>query len=393
MQVILGTIPQFDQIADFSADVFSPLPRADQRRWAEIYLRGLLVAEGKKSIRQIANAVSICRADQSLQQFINQSPWDWEPVRALTARNVDTALNPTSWSIERIIIPKRGDRSVGVQRRFVPEFGRIVNSQLALGMFLSAGELSVPVDWRITLTNGWNQNSELRRAAYIPDSVTGKPEWLEVLSMVDEMTRCWKLAPVPVVGDLRHFTDAGQLVARLAGAGADFAFQIDGSVTILPADRAMTRLHGGGTGGRGHATSVRDHLTEAERKPPLTAPLTLTRVSSRSAILSSLARVPTLQPSRGKSTRIIRVIGEWNDTCGFTRFWVTNLLQRSISEVVDLARNTFRSRVEDGVITSEYGLRDFEGRSYRGLHHHLTMVSAAFAYAGLATRPDWPTRL
>ncbi|MGV9252836.1 IS701 family transposase [Streptomyces sp. NPDC003697] len=392
MQVISCAAPQLDPMAAFSAEIFSPLPRADQRRWAEIYLRGLLITEGKKSIRRIANAVSIYRADQSLQQFINQSPWDWEPVRALTARYVDTALAPTSWSIERIIIPKRGDRSVGVQRRFVPEAGRIVNSQLALGIFLSAGELSIPADWRIALTDGWNQDAALRRAAYIPDSVSGKPEWFEVLSMINEMTRHWKLAPVPVVGDLRHFTDVGQLIAGLAGAGADFALQVDGSLFIIPANRGAAGGRGAGRGKPGSVVTVREYLTEAERKPPLTAPLTLTRVSSRSAILSSLARIPIVQPSHGRTTRIIRVIGEWNDTCGFTRFWVTNLLQRSLSDVLDLARNTFHNRVDEGVITSEYGLRDFEGRSYRGLHHHLTMVSAAAAYAGLSARPDYPAQ-
>ncbi|WFE62826.1 transposase [Micromonospora sp. WMMD714] len=381
-------LPANDSVSDFSAEVFSSLPRADQRRWAEIYLRGLLTAPGKKSIRQIADAVSVGNAHQSLQQFINQSPWEWAPVRSLIARGVDVALGPVCWSIERIIIPKRGDRSVGVRRRFVPEAGRMVNSQLALGVFLSAGDLSIPVNWRIVLSDKWNRDERLRRAAYIPESVTGKPEFLEALSMIDEMLRGWKITPAPIVGDIRHFAEADQMVARLAGAGADFALQIDGSLPITPADATAppARTLHGEPSRRELAPTVRSHLVEAERRSPSAAPLTLTRTDTRSAILSSLVRITTPQPHGGHTTRIVRLIGEWTDTCGFTRFWVTTMVRTSLSEVLDLTRNTFCNQADNDAITTDHGLRDFEGRSYRGLHHHLTMVSAAFAYTALHSR-------
>jgi DDE superfamily endonuclease len=380
-------IPTHHSINEFSAEVFGSLPRADQRRWAEIYLRGLLQSRCKKSIRRIADAVSVFNAHQSLQQFINQSPWEWEPVRSLIARGADAALSPTSWSIERIVIPKRGNRSVGVHRRFVPEVGRMLNSQLALGVFLSAGDFSIPVNWRIVLSDGWNEDESLRRAAYIPDSVTGKPQGLEALSMINEMLQNWKITPAPVVGDVRHFADADQLVARLAAAGADFALQIDGATPIVPADPTATpapTLHTDRRG-RDSARTVRSHLTEVQRKPPLTAPLTLTRTDARSAILSSLVRIATPHP-HGRTTRTLRLVGKWSDNCGFTQFWVTNMVHANLSEVLDLARDTFRSRVDNHLITTDHGLRDFEGRSYRGLHHHLTMVSAAFAYTAISSR-------
>lgn len=366
-----------DSIGEYSAEIFGSLPRADQRRWAEIYLRGLLMARGKKSIRKIADAVSVFNAHQSLQQFINQSNWEWEPVRSLIARGVDVALSPVSWSIERIIIPKRGDRSVGVHRRFVPEAGRTINSQLALGVFLSAGDLSIPVNWRIALTDGWNQDVGLRRAAYIPDSVTGKSDSLEALGMLEEMLRDWKITPAPIVGDVRHFTDADQLIARLAGAGPDFALQVDGALSIVPAERAAPAPA---------APTVRGHLTEVERRPPLTAPLTLTRSDTRNAILSSLVRIATPQAVGGITTRVVRLIGEWTDSCGFTRFWITNMVRTNLSEVLALAQDTFHHRVHTKTITNDHGMRDFEGRSYRGLHHHLTMVSAAFGYTAIGAR-------
>ncbi|MFK4273843.1 transposase, partial [Streptomyces milbemycinicus] len=62
-----------DALSDFAGEIFSSMSRVDQRRWGEVYLRGLLVVEGKKSVRRISEDVLSIPAHQSLQQFINQS--------------------------------------------------------------------------------------------------------------------------------------------------------------------------------------------------------------------------------------------------------------------------------------------------------------------------------
>ncbi|MFD1052366.1 transposase, partial [Kibdelosporangium lantanae] len=75
------------QLRDYCDRVLSSLGRVDQRRWGEVYIRGLIFCEGRRSIKHIAAHVGGC-SEQSLQQFVNQSPWDPEPVR----RQLATAL-------------------------------------------------------------------------------------------------------------------------------------------------------------------------------------------------------------------------------------------------------------------------------------------------------------
>ncbi|CAM5241870.1 hypothetical protein SALBM217S_05197 [Streptomyces griseoloalbus] len=71
----------------FSAELFASLRRSDQRLRARQYLSGLLAAEGRKSIRNIAAFAGGTAAEQSLHHFISSSTWDWSPMReALTDR-------------------------------------------------------------------------------------------------------------------------------------------------------------------------------------------------------------------------------------------------------------------------------------------------------------------
>ncbi|MEV5383651.1 transposase [Streptomyces sp. NPDC052721] len=67
-------------VETFAQQIFGYLPRADQRRWAGTCLKGLLLTDGKKSVRRLAGSVSDSPTVRySLQQFINGSPWGWQP--------------------------------------------------------------------------------------------------------------------------------------------------------------------------------------------------------------------------------------------------------------------------------------------------------------------------
>src|SRR5881397_1288310 len=90
------------RLTAFAQDVFESIPRKDQRRWGQTYLRGLLLDGKRKSIQPIATRLA--RGDpaadaieQALQQFVNQSPWDPTPVRRRLAERMTTALAPDAW--------------------------------------------------------------------------------------------------------------------------------------------------------------------------------------------------------------------------------------------------------------------------------------------------------
>jgi hypothetical protein len=373
----------------FAADAFSTMSRSDQRRWAEMYLRGLLLADGRKSVRRIADTMPVDRANQSLQQFINQSPWDWEPVRARIAGRVEETIRPDAWVVSRVIIPKRGDRSVGVHRRFVPELGRTVNSQLVLGVSLASEHANVPVDWRIALAGGWSTDRGLRRAAYIPDSVTAKPEWTESAEMLEKMIARWELSPAAVVGDLQHTPEAGRLMCRLGAHELEYVFRVDGAFPVVantPMAPPTAQQPVRPARGKPEAVTVRSRFESITARPAVpqaclpAGPSATGGGAPRGRLLSSMA---SLFPSCGaadEASQQVKIVAELNGQDRFSRFWVTNMAHRSLDEVMTLANRAMQSHQTMKELQGRFGLLDFEGRSYRGLHHHLTMVSAAFAY-------------
>ncbi|KIF66971.1 hypothetical protein HY68_34765 [Streptomyces sp. AcH 505] len=371
-----------DALSDFAGDVFRSMSRVDQRRWAEVYLRGLLVVEGKKSVRRISEDVLSVPAHQSLQQFINQSPWEWEPVRAHIARYVSQGEPAKAWVLSRVAIPKRGDRSVGVERRFLPEAGRTVNCQIGLSVALAVPSGNIPVNWRLLMPSKWLADSALRESAYIPDDVRANVEWIDFVAMLDELESQWEVGRVPVVADLTHLAEVPEFVTELTARGIDFSFEVDGSLEVLDS-----------AGQRRPARTV--HAARSAFKRAGSA-LALGRWCGQASapcghrdtmkVVSSLVTLPGPTGSRGGQGPQVRLLTEVSPSGTAKHAWITNLSGHRVDDIVALSRLTQRSKENTRTMEHSFGLRDFEGRSYRGWHHHMTMVSAAYAFHRLADR-------
>ena len=87
------------RLVAFAEAVFEPLARADQRRWGECYLRGLMLDGKRKSIQPMAERLPDGN-EQALQQCISQSPWDWRPVRQRLATQMTAAVDPDAWIVD-----------------------------------------------------------------------------------------------------------------------------------------------------------------------------------------------------------------------------------------------------------------------------------------------------
>lgn len=372
MSVSPGAVVTRDALSVFAGEVFSSMPRVDQRRWAEVYLRGLLLVEGKKSVRRISEDILSLPAHQSLQQFINQSPWGWEQVRADLVQYIEAEESPQAWVMSRAAIPKRGDRSVGVERRFIHEAGRVVNCQIGLMMSLAVPSANIPVNWRLLLSEKWLRDEALRDAAYIPEGVRAHPEWAGFIEMLDEL-HSWNSGRAPVVGDLRHLPGAERLVTELADRETGFAFEVDGSLGLLNSSSQLqdVRASHPARSALRCAGSALEFLG-ARRWQGSTA-----GAKQPVKIVSSMVK---LAGGRHGAARKIRLLSELSPAGVPVRFWLTNLTGHRVDDVLALSRLAVRSKGSVQALEERFGLLDFEGRSFRGWHHHMTMVSAAYAF-------------
>ncbi|MFG2979585.1 IS701 family transposase [Streptomyces sp. NPDC048331] len=375
-------------LADFTERLFGHLPRADQRRWARVYLQGLLTTPGKKSVRRLAASVTESpTASQSLQQFINASPWDWDPARTELLRWVEERHSVRAWTIGQVCFPKRGEHSVGVHRRFDPVAGRMVNCQLGFCLFLSLDGMSVPVDWRLALPEAWVADPVLRRRARIsPRAVHQAPEAL-VLELVDSIAARTSSARPPVVADLSRLGSAAALIGVLGRRGQDFLVSVPPTLAV----RAAALTQGGDparTPGRGGSTAG-DFARLGNTSHPYAVPLAgRDRGPRRQCIHSALVRLPEGDSAGRGAQQIYRLFGERGPGRPGVRggqgggpVWLTNMTRHRMDDLLHLVRAAGRSRAVLGSLAEEFGLLDFEGRSFPGWHHHMTLMSAAYAYA------------
>jgi SRSO17 transposase len=153
------------------ADSFRPaFGRADQFRWLEPYLRGLVGATGRKSVQELARtATATGAADpaQALHHFVGQSTWDEGRLLALHRQRTRATRGPGVFTAGELAFPKRGVSSVGVQRQFGHRLGRKTSCQIAVIVGHLAGADWWPLAVRLYLPRDWTRDEE-RLTAGVP---------------------------------------------------------------------------------------------------------------------------------------------------------------------------------------------------------------------------------
>ncbi|MFI7386486.1 IS701 family transposase [Streptomyces sp. NPDC049813] len=384
------TLPENISPNEF-AEVLSALrsiPRSDQRRWAEVYVRGLLAVTGKKTMRALANGAG-SGAEQSLYQFISKSPWDADRVRGDLARLLTERAQPRAWVVQPLVIAKVGRHSVGVERQWVAQAGRIVNCQQAMSVWFAGERGSCPVEWQLALPECWTDEEDRRRRASIPTEVGSCPPEQCAVDSVGRMAREWGLRGRPVVMDLRQ-APPQPICADLVARQIPFVVRVDpAGITPVPpvakaapggpADRA-----GDWVGSAGLLSALHKQRMPVEWFDHTAGSMRATSVgAARIALRGS-------PPAPGRPGRLdLVLLAAWADPGrrSPSEFWLTNLAQAQLGTVYRTAMLARRVERDLAEVSDGLGIRDFEGRSYRGWHHHMTMVSLAHAATLLSPPP------
>ncbi|MEV6574621.1 transposase [Streptomyces sp. NPDC051577] len=353
---------------------FESLPRRDQRNWARVYLNGLVRTTGKKTIRNIAGA-GAGSVEQSLQQFISKSPWDWTPVRRSLAQHLErTAQRPLAWVVQPMVIEKAGDASVGVGRQFVPQLGRTANCQQAGGIWLVSSEAGFPVEWTLTLPEAWTGEPLRRTRAGIPDTARTLTPAQDAVHAVQRMAATWQLQRRPVVMDVSN-AELPHCVAAFALQDIPFVFKVDGSLPVS--------FGGAGRHKPGPHTAPARELIESLRSRRRVVEWTRHGRTERAVtLLTSAAILAPLAEGRPPPapTAPLLLVGAWTEAALLpSEFWITNIGDRPLAQLFLLAKLTDRVSLDFAETCEPVGIRDFEGRSFRGWHHHATLASVAHA--------------
>lgn len=374
-------------LVEFAAEMYRPLVRCDQRTKAEQYVRGLLLEGRRKSIQPMAARLPD-GDEEGLQNFICDSPWDDAPVRRRLARRMTAEIAPEGWVIDDTALPKDGRLSPGVARQYCGALGKTANCQVIVSVNAVTDRASCPLGWRLFLPQEWDADQQRRARAKIPDEVRHREKWRLALDILDELL-AWGLERRVVQAD-GGYGDITAFRVGLEERDLRYVVQVKGTTSAQPADAVpVTPAYRG----RGRPPTARypDKPSSlralalaagADAVRPITwregdrGPLTGRFVALRVRPANDAQRTDdgTL-PERW-------LLAEWpagKDEP--VKYWLSNVpADTPLAELVRLAKLRWRVEHDYRELKQCLGLDHYEGRSFRGLHHHLTCVTVAHAF-------------
>jgi SRSO17 transposase len=386
----------------FAAEVFESLPRKDQRARGECYLRGLMLDGRRKSIEPMAARLGGEVHYQALHHFVQASPWDWRPVRRRLAERLVGELAPRAWAVDDTGFPKDGDCSVGVQRQYSGTLGKVANCQLGVSVNAVTERASCPLDWRLFLPESWDGDSQRRAACHVPDHVRHRPKWQLVLGMLDQLA-AWELRPPVLVAD-SGYGEVGAFRHGLDVREVAYVVQVKSDTAAYPEQVRPTTAPYSGRGRRPRPR-YRDKPVSLKQLAlaagqPVAADLSW-RIGSKGIQRSRFLRLRvrpagiTLRRQAARDAQdqaatawelpVRWLLAEWpTSEPEPVKYWLSNLPEATpLVELVRLGKLRWRIEHDDRELKGALGLDHYEGRSYPGWHHHVTLVSVAHGFLTL----------
>ena len=377
----------------FLSDLVLPMGRKDRRQHAEEYVRGLLMNGERKSVEPMADRLPDGDV-QALQQFVNQSPWSYGKVRAPLARKVEHEfVSEAYWLVDEVSFPKQGKHSVGVDRQYCGALGKTANCQVAVTLDLGTEESSAPLDWGLYLPEEWLDDPLRRKEAGIPDEITFKTKWEMALDLIDEV-RDWGLQDRLVLAD-SFYGDTYEFRQGLRDRTLDYVVQVSAGLTAWtedphPSTPPMKR--------RGKIPRKRFYakdfpparsLCQIAKDLPSRSWKTITwREGTKGPLTSRFARVVVWMANglvQGKTMKepTEELLIEWPEGDKEPwKYWLSSFppQRTSFRRLVRRAKGRFRVEQDYEEMKGEVGLDHFEGRSWQGFHHHVTLVTIAYVF-------------
>ncbi len=376
-----------DRLESFLEPILPLIGRLERRRWGAFYVQGLLLEGGRKTAAGMAERYG--GDEQALQQFVSQSPWDWMPVRRVLAEQMIRAASPrAAWILDDTGFPKKGAHSVGVARQYSGTLGKVGNCQIGVSLNYATDEGCFPLDFQLYLPEKWVDDPERRRKAGIPAGVTFKRKWQIGLEMIDH-AKSWGIPVTVVVADAGYGVTT-DFRAGLRERGLRYVVGVTGDVGTWRnqvTSEPLPAYRGRGRPPARQRLASPEHALEIAKALPADAWAEVRWREGTKGPMEGRFAVVRAQPShghvRGKVTEPVEwLLIEWPPgTSEPTKFWLSNLPESTpLQELVYWAKIRWWVEQNYQQLKDDLGLDHFEGRSWAGWHHHVTLAMTAFDF-------------
>src|SRR3954469_5738370 len=365
---------------------------------ARAYCTGLLLPGERKSIEPMAARLEPAHVQakhQSLHPVVAQAEWDDAAVLAAVRAQVLAAIERHGpvryWIVDDTGFPKQGTHSVGVARQYCGQLGKQDNCQVAVSLSVANDHASLPIAYRLFLPEVWADDPARRAKVGVPETIR------------------FETKTTTALGQLRQALAAGVPVGIVLGDAAygdetDFRVGVtDLGLRYVLGVRPGTSVWAPGTGplppapwsGRGRRpTRLR---REAENQPVSLKALALSlpaqdwhsvtwRAGTNGELSARFAAV-RVRPAHRDTRRSEPWPEEWlliewpAGDAEPAKYWFSNLSRRTtLKRLVRIAKARWWIERDYQELKQELGLGHYEGRNWRGFHHHASLCIAAYGF-------------
>jgi SRSO17 transposase len=397
---------RFAAYLDAVAAVLGDVRRAGAAR---AYCTGLLLPGERKSVEPMAARIAPDRVQarhQSLHHVVAKAGWDDSMVLRTVCDRVLPAIERHGpvryWIVDDTSFPKQGRHSVGVARQYCGQLGKQDNCQVAVSLSVANDRASLPVAWRLYLPQEWTGESERRAKAGIPAEIGFETKTAIALGQL-RRARADEVPAGIVLGDA-GYGDETDFRVGVSDLDLGYVLGIRSATTVWPPGEVpLPPAPWSGQGRR--PTRLRrspEHQPVsvkqlAQSLPKRTWRTVSWREGSRTELTSRFA-VRRIRPAHRDILRSEPWPEEWllvewpRGAAEPSRYWLSNLPPTTaLRDLVHAAKARWVIERDYQELKQEIGLGHYEGRGWRGFHHHASLCIAAYGFL-VAERCRFPPR-
>lgn len=375
--------------------------RRERKAAMRSYVTGLLLDGDRKSVEPMASRL-VDSADeveamrQRLLDCVGKAAWsDDEVLRRLTIKLDGELPGISALVVDDTGFPKKGRHSVGVMRQYSGTLGRTDNCQVATSLHLAGEGVSGCIGLTLYLPEEWTKDLERCKKAGVPEDLPFRRKWEISLAQIDKAL-AWGVRKHVVLADA-GYGDVGEYRDGLTKRGLRYVVGISGTPVVWSPE-SKPRILPRRLGSRGPLSNrYRDDAHPPLPIAALATALTYRKVQWREGSRKVAGKGSLRwQSSQFAAVRVrtahLHLNGhppgdeQWllceRPTEGKPpKYWLSSMpASTSLRALVANAKLRWRVERDYQELKQEVGLDHFEGRSWRGFHHHATLCAVAHGF-------------
>jgi SRSO17 transposase len=376
----MSAVIQFEQYLTGLCELLSHKDRHE--RFKE-YCRALMLPLERKSVEPMAAHTDAMRTrakHQAMHHFVAKAAWSDEEMLRGVREYVSPWLGTEEacyWIVDDTGFPKKGTESVGVAHQYCGQLGKQENCQVAVSLSLASERGSLPIAFVLYMTEGWVKDRERRKKTGVPPELEFRTKPEIALDQI-RAVKADGVHPGIVLGD-SGYGNSSAFRDGVTDLGLMYCVGIQGSTTVWNGDRKPSPSE------MKKRKPIKVEKLAAQL--PKSAWRTVSwregsnqRLESRfSALRVNVAHEDKQRKEpRGAEWLLIH----WPEGAKEPEhIWLCTLpAKASMKMLINTAMSRYRIERDYQELKQEFGLADYEGRGWRGFHHHATLAIATYGF-------------